>query len=396
MNFLFILNTFYPNIGGVENATFEICKRLKERSHNVYVLTTDKTNYSPHNEKLPFWEEINGIQIFRVRFGLRILGIPLKAIYLAKKFKINYIYITDFWGFSALLLKRMFRIPFVYVLNGFNPICPQGTLFSTELCRGFELVKCFKKCHQFSLRFLFTLFITRLLLLEAQPVIAVSKAVQNAYLYYWGRIPIKLMYYGVDLEKFKPYQIPASRAPYHLSATDKCILFFGRLIKERGVQEFLSYFNRVLEKIKCKLIIVGGGPTLLDIKARINELKLQTNVTVTGYLRNQRLVEIINFADIVILPILFPEPLSLVVLESMACAKPVISFKLGGVKELIADRNTGLLIPPQDWTQFINGIIQLLADKELCVKFGMAARQKIEQSFNWNQFMDKFLQELNK
>ena len=161
MNFLFILNTFYPNVGGVENATLEICKRLQRKSHKVYVLTTDKSNFVTNNGKLLKHETLNGIKIYRIRKKFRFFGMPFKALYLTKRFQINYVYITDFWGSIALFLKKIFRIPFVYVLNGYNPLCPRGVLLHERICEGFGLLKCLQKCRKFSLRFLLTLNINQ-------------------------------------------------------------------------------------------------------------------------------------------------------------------------------------------------------------------------------------------
>jgi len=396
MNFLFILNTFYPNIGGVENATLEICKRLKKRGHKVYVLTTSKSNFYPNNEKLAPVEEIDGIQIFRVRSSLRTIGMPLKALYLATKFKIDYNYVTDFWGFTALFLKKTFRIPFVYILNGYNPICPRGTLNHEGLCRGFEFVKCFKQCRRFSLRFFCSLFITRLLLREADPVIAISKSVQNAYRSHFGRIPLKLLYYGVDQQKFRPFDIRASDLHYNINDLDKIILFFGRFIKERGIIEFLLHFKEQFTQVQCKLIIVGLGSTVSEIRSEINTLELQKDVILTGPLRNQDLVQVINLSNIVILPIQFPEPLSLVVLEAMACGKPVVSFALGGVRELIDHAKTGYILQPNDWNGFIDKINKLLKNIELATSLGDAGRLKMEKYFNWEIFIEKFLKLLTR
>ena len=394
MNFLFILNTFYPNIGGVESATLGICKELIKGSHNIYILTTNKTNFYPNKKKLALYENFDGIHIHRVRNALRVFLFPLKTLYLAKKYQIDYVIITDFLGFGALFLKRIYQIPFVYLLNGYNPICPTGILHHQQICQGFELIKCFKYCRKLSIRFIFSLIITRRLISRAKSVMAVSQAVKNAFLVYFGEMPVKLNYYGMDLQKFQPFSIKASNLNYNLTGSDGIILFFGRLIKQRGILEFLPHFKQLIQKKNYKLLIVGLGPESMEIKTAISELKIENNVLFVGPLRNQKLIDVINLVDLVILPILFPEPLGLVVLESMACAKPVISFSLGGVKELITNMKTGILVPPNDWAQFIQKIEELLENKDLRSSLGQAARQKVERDHNWNQFMKYFLKEL--
>jgi len=395
MSFLFILNTFYPNIGGVEQATLEICKQLKKRLYNIYILTTNKSNYYPNNKHLRSFENFEGIPIYRVKYTFRFITIPLKAFYLIKKFKINRLYISDFLGFVAIFFKKLYHIPFVYVLNGYNPICPTGILFHTEICQGFEIIKCLKYCQKFSVRFILAFIITRILLIEAHPVIAISKTVKDAYLSYFKKIPIKSIYYGVDLQKFHSMPINRKILPNNLKESDKIILFFGRLIKERGVFEFLPHFKSLLQQINCKFLIVGFGPELPNIKARVRKLNLQNHVIFTGILTNQPLINIINLSDIIILPNLFPEPLGLVVLEAMACAKPIISFDLGGIKELLKDVGPKLLIPPNDWKQFTDKISEFLTNKELRTTVGLALRQRAEKYFNWNRFINQFLKQIS-
>ncbi|MDD1776906.1 MAG: glycosyltransferase family 4 protein [Candidatus Helarchaeota archaeon] len=395
MNFLFILPTFYPNIGGVETATLEICRQLQKRSHKVYVLTTNKSNYFPTNKRLNASENYKGIPIYRTRSAIRYLGIPLKAFFLIRKFRINQLYITDFSGFIAIFFKKVYRIPFTYALNGYNPICPKGTLLRSEKCQGFEVTKCLKYCHKFSLRFFLMFIITRALLFEARPVIANSNAVKNAFISYFGAFPMKLIYYGIDLQKFYPKNVRREGLPYDLKESDNIILFFGRVIKERGLFEFLPHFKALLLKIQCKLLIVGFGPEILRIRARVLELKLQNHVVFPGILTNQELINVINLSDIVILPILFPEPLSLVVLEAMACAKPVISFELGGVQELLQGIEPKLLILPKDWEQFADKIVELLNKRELRTSIGLALRQKAETTFTWDQYINQFLKAIN-
>lgn len=394
MNFLFILNTFLPNVGGVENATFEICKILLKKSHKVYVLTTSKSNFHPQNAKLTRSEDMDGVQIFRVRYATRLLSIPLKTLYLAKKFRINYVYVTDFRGVTALFLKKLLRIPYVYVLNGYNPICPRGILFHTQPCLGFELAKCIRKCQNMSFRFLFTLLMTKLLIMNADHIIAVSRKVKNAFLSYFGNIPIKLIYYGVDNNKFRPEKVQYSILPNRIREEDKKLLIFGRLIKERGVLPFLDTFEEISKQIDCILIIAGLGAEIPAIKKKVFSLGLQNKVIFVGILRDKELINVINAANIVILPILFPEPLSLVALEAMACEKPIISFKMGGVKELIVNNKTGFLIPNNDWELFADKIVYLLKDEDVSLTFGSAARQRVKECFNWNNFMSKFMQEI--
>ncbi len=391
MNFLFILNTFYPNIGGVETATFEICKKLRQRSHQIYVLTTNKSNFLPKAKPLAKYEKIDGIHIYRVRYAFRIFGVFLKAIFLAKKFKINFAYITDYWGGAALFLKRAYHIPFVYVLNGYNPICPTGTLYHHEKCHGFGVLKCLKNCRKLSVRFIISLLITRRLLSGAQRVVAISKAIQKSFSSYFKFNSIELLYYGVTLKQSDLTNAATLKLKYKIGGSEKIILFFGRLIRERGVAEFLDVFEEIIKEINCKFFIVGLGPETSSLLRKVEAQNLQKNVVFTGALRNQSLIDVIDLSDLVILPISFPEPLSLVVLEAMARGKPVVSFALGGVRELIENEKSGFLVQPSNWTDFANTIIRVLKDEKLRSRIGVVAQKQVVENFRWDYFIEEFL-----
>ncbi|MHA1130422.1 MAG: glycosyltransferase family 4 protein [Candidatus Helarchaeota archaeon] len=394
MNFLFILNTFYPNVGGVENATFEICRRLKEKGHNIYVLTTNRVNFKLSRKKLADHEKCDGIHIYRVPYSFRILGLFLKGVFLTRKLQINYICVTDYWGSIALFLKIAFRIPFVYILNGYNPICPTGLLHHQVKCQGFGVLRCLHHCHKLSIRFIISFLIAQRLLNKAQLVIAISKAVQKAFIYYYPNISVELIYYGITVKESIPQKLSILKTNYKIGENEKIILFFGRLIKQRGVVEFIDRFQMIDQEVNCKFIITGFGPESSKIISKVKSLGFQDRVIMTGMLRDQRLFDVINLSDVVILPILFPEPLSLVVLEAMACGKPVVSFALGGVREIITNEKTGFLIQPTNWTQFINTTINLLKNEELCRSIGKAAREEMAQNFKWNGFIEEFLKKI--
>lgn len=394
MNFLFILTTFYPNVGGVETASLEICKRLVAKAHQVHVITTNKANFSPNAQKLSRFEKKDGINIYRTPYIFRWAGLFLKTLLLIKKCRIDYLYVTDLWGAIALFMKKVFHIPFVYVLNGYNPICPSGLMDPAKECHGFRLVRCWRSCRKLSLRFLISIWMTRLLLLEGQRLIAVSNSVRDAFRRYFGELLIEVIYYGVDSEKFRPETVDRFIAHRKFAKSDKIILFFGRLIEGRGILEFLDWGSELFINPSTYCVIVGKGPLIRDVKLKMREKGLQKKVILPGWLVNRDLSRAINLADVIILPICFPEPFGLVVLEAMSCGKPVVSFKLGGVIEILEHGKTGYLIPPNDWKGFINQVQELLDDSHLMATIGEAARQKVEKTFRWDHFIDVFLKKI--
>ena len=114
-------------------------------------------------------------------------------------------------------------------------------------------------------------------------------------------------------------------------------------------------------------------------------------VIFTGPLTGQSLVSAINRANVVILPSLFPEPYPLVVLEAMACAKPIVGFKMGGVKELLEDNTTGFLIPPKDPAAMADRILYLLDHPREALKMGKRGRKLAEEKFPTDVWVENIL-----
>ena len=71
-----------------------------------------------------------------------------------------------------------------------------------------------------------------------------------------------------------------------------------------------------------------------------------------------------------------------VLIEAMACAKPVVATNAGGVPEIVKDGETGILVPPKDSSAMAEAIITLLQDKERARRMGLAGRERVEKMFD--------------
>jgi type III pantothenate kinase len=75
-------------------------------------------------------------------------------------------------------------------------------------------------------------------------------------------------------------------------------------------------------------------------------------------------------------------------LEAMAAGKPVVASAVGGLLDLVADGETGLLVPPRDVTALRSALERLLADGELRRRMGEAGRERVRESFSWPAVTD--------
>jgi 1,4-alpha-glucan branching enzyme len=179
---------------------------------------------------------------------------------------------------------------------------------------------------------------------------------------------------GVDLQAFRPAFNWPQDAGY--------VLFVGRLVAQKGVDVLLRAFAAVLRQLPAaKLLVVGDGELQLYLQRVVRHLGFPHKVTFRPWQAGSALVDLYQQAQVVVVPSHY-EPFGIVALEAMACGRPVIATRVGGLAETIRHGKEGYLTPPADHLRLAQYIVRLLRDKELRVCMGEAARSRAQQ-FSW-------------
>lgn len=196
---------------------------------------------------------------------------------------------------------------------------------------------------------------------------------------------------GVDCIRFQPDKY-TGRIREQYNITEKhLLLFVGRLAPEKDLttlMQIIEHFPSNLQK-NVHWLIVGDGPSYSEVSKLV---KSKENVTLTGYLRGEVLVEAYASADLFVFPST-SETFGNVVLESLASGTPAIVSNSGGVKEIVQNNKTGKICMKQDKDSFIKAIVDLLIDEKNRQWMGSEARQYALQQ-SWECIMDEFLKEL--
>src|SRR5207249_3842511 len=133
--------------------------------------------------------------------------------------------------------------------------------------------------------------------------------------------------------------------------------------------------------------IVGDGPQRAKLAKLIADLKLHDRVELCGALSQEDVFSKLRSCDIFALACVVDaegasDVFPTVIVEAMACARPVVSTKMAGIPESVVDGVTGLLVPASDWEEFANALDKLVRDVELRQRFGEAGRIRAQNEFS--------------
>jgi glycosyltransferase involved in cell wall biosynthesis len=207
--------------------------------------------------------------------------------------------------------------------------------------------------------------------------IAVSKDIadQLAQRLRWPAGKIDVVYNAVALDRFAPSDAPALREQLAGDRERQIVLTPARLDQQKGHAVLLRAAARLPDVV---FVLAGEGPERAALEAQAAALALGERVVFLG--QRSDVAQLLGASDAVALPSLF-EGTSLAVLEAMAAGRPVVSSAIGGTNELIADGDTGLLVPPGDAAALARALRRVLADDELRAALARRARQRVERDF---------------
>lgn len=213
-------------------------------------------------------------------------------------------------------------------------------------------------------------------------------------------------YYFQHVKKFTeiPFGVPRFLKPeekdpllmrkYGFHPTDRVVVFVGGL----GPQHYFKGVNQLIrawaliEDLGIKALIVGDGSLRKHYERLAEKLKLTGRVKFAGYVENPFLCKHYNLADMVILPsINSNEAYGIVLVEAMACGKPVLASNLKGVRAVVDSGQNGLLVEPGNSRDIAEKIQYLANNPALLKKFRANCLETVEKKYRWPAIIDKLL-----
>ena len=223
----------------------------------------------------------------------------------------------------------------------------------------------------------------------AEAVIAVSDGMRADILTAYPEIPaerIHVIRNGIDTTEYAPDPGTEVLEKFGVDLTRPYVIFVGRITRQKGVPVLLRAASQLVPE--AQLILCAGAADTPELLAEVTELVDGLQASRSGVqwiaemLPRPELVQLLTHATVFAIPSLY-EPLGIVNLEAMACATAVVGSRTGGIPEVVADGETGLLVPPGDPGQLAEALNALLRDPARAQAMGQAGRKRAVAEFGW-------------
>jgi len=220
--------------------------------------------------------------------------------------------------------------------------------------------------------------ILKILYKKVDNIIAVSKGVKEDLMKTFNLPPkkIKVIYNPHDIDKLQELSREQIDHPWLVDKKYPVIINVGSLTYKKGQDILLKAFKIVSEKIESRLIILGDGPLLKQLKDLAKELGIENKVDFAGFQKNP--FAFIARSDVFVLSSRW-EGFPNVLIEAMACGVPVISTDChSGPNEVINNYENGILVRVENIQQLVDAINLLLTDKKLMLKIKTNCIKSVE------------------
>ncbi len=371
-----VTHTFLPHVGGIERVVYEQCKRLMQKQFEPLVVThrnyTDK-NYVFDGIKVRCYDSVNiG---FRLGIPYAIPQITSLKTFLESVKSSDLIHVHGHPYLSSLIAAKIAR------RYGKPLVLTQHNTF-IEYNNFWDMVE---KLND--------LAIGKQALREADKIIVVSNATKN-YVLSLGAAPekIRVLHNGVDVNRFRPLTEVKDemRKKLGISKDASVVLTVRRLVYKNGIDTLIESAKVAVKKNpRLVFLVVGKGPDFEKVKEKIEELGMQGNFRLTGFISDGDLPFYYNVADFFVLPSKSGEGLPLVALEAMACGVPVIATNVGGISEVM-EEGCGKLVPPNSPDSLAEAILEFSHSDLLSLKNNL--RKMVEQRYSWDRNVEKLIE----
>jgi alpha-maltose-1-phosphate synthase len=238
----------------------------------------------------------------------------------------------------------------------------------------------------------------------ADAVIAVSAGMRRDVLAAYPAVDparVRVVHNGIDTEEYQPDLGTAVLDRLGVDPGRPSVVYVGRVTRQKG----LPYLLRAARELPpgVQLVLLAGAPDTPEIGAEVEGLVAELRasregvVWIPAMLAKPEVIQVLSHATVFVCPSVY-EPMGIVNLEAMACATAVVATATGGIPEVVADGETGRLVPieqasdgtgtPLDPDRFVAdlaaALVAVVSDPQLAAEYGRAGRERAVRHFSWD------------
>src|SRR6478735_3307826 len=224
---------------------------------------------------------------------------------------------------------------------------------------------------------------------SAAAVVAVSDGMKVDILSAYPEIRaerVRVIRNGIDTDEYRPDPNTDVLERYGIDLARPYVIFVGRITRQKGVPVLLRAASGLIPE--AQLVLLAGAADTQEQLVEVTELVDGLRATRSGVfwipemLPKHDVIQLLTHATVFAIPSIY-EPLGIVNLEAMACGTAVVGSRTGGIPEVVADGETGLLVPAGEPGPLADALNVLLRDPDRAEAMGQAGRKRAVSEFGW-------------
>jgi glycosyltransferase involved in cell wall biosynthesis len=382
MKILFLSQFFSSTRGGGEYLFYILAKKLADRNHQVWVITNKIEGESYPSHK-----------------NIKIIFVPPVLIYqggLPPSIRDNFQYLVNATRVGSKIIKEN-NIDIIHS-NNFTPALTgnfiailTSRIHITSIWDIFTLCGCdyWKKWVQQTKiskinQFLGPIFEKLVLKIKCDAFHTISEASKKDLLKFGSKKSIYII--PPTIEEILPENVIQN---------NKQFIFVGRLVFYKNVEILIKAIKIIKEKEKeVKLIIVGGGPLLQDLRNMVEKLQIEKNVIIKGFVDAKEKSKLIAQSNALLFPSMC-EGFGLVILESFQQKRPVLVSDIPPMSDIIKEGKTGFILNPQNEEEWAKKIIHLINHQNDSITMGENGYTDLMENYNQELFYGRIIKMYN-
>ena len=354
----------YPTFGGSGIVATELGKALAEKGHEIHFITYSKPVRMDWFTKNMYYHEVSVSDYPLFEYAPYELLLSSKLVDVAINQKLDILHVhyaiphaSAAFSAQQILKTRNIDLPFITTLHGTDI-----TLLGKD--------KSFQPVIEFAIN-------------QSDAVTAVSESLkEDTYQFFDIKKNIKVIPNFIDPSLYRFAEDIELRAQF-AEKDEVIITHISNFRKVKRVNDVICIFEGVQQQLSAKLLMVGDGPELHQVKNLARELGISDKVFFLG--KSKRIEQITSISDVFLLPS-ETESFGLVALEAMASGVAVVSSNVGGLPEVNKDGVTGFLNEVGDIEGMITSVLTIFKDKDTLARFKTNALEH-SQKFELNKIV---------